>query len=121
VKKILILEDEEIIGRIYAHGLKDAGFRVKWETTTNGALQTAKSFKPDIVLLDHAIRDEEQSGLDIIPELKKMLPDASVVMLSNYSHTQLEKTALERGAIGYLIKLETTPALLIDYINNLFV
>ena len=121
MKKVLILEDEEIIGRIYANGLKDAGFQVKWETTTNGAIETARKFKPDIILLDHAIRDEEQSGLDIIPELKKMLPDSSVIMLSNYSHTQLEKTALDRGAIGYLIKLETTPAFLIDYINNLSV
>jgi DNA-binding response OmpR family regulator len=121
MKKILILEDEEIIGRIYANGLKDAGFQVRWETTTNGTLETAQKFYPDIILLDHAIRDEEQSGLDIIPELKKMLPDASIIMLSNYSHTQIEKTALGLGAIGYLIKLETTPTLLVDYVNNLFV
>jgi DNA-binding response OmpR family regulator len=117
--KILLMEDEAVLGEIYKKALEEAGFEVEWRKTTKETEETAKTFKPEVILLDHGIRGEDRSGLDILPGLKKILPDSDIIMLSNYAQEQLEKATLKAGAIGYLIKLDTPPAMLVEYINKL--
>ena len=119
-KKIIFLEDEEVLGRIYTEHLKAAGFEVKWLKTTKETEEMAKKIKADLVLLDQGIRGENKSGLDIICSLKAALPEAKIVMLSNFSHFQLEEEALKAGAIGYLVKINTPPNALVKYVNKLF-
>jgi len=119
-KKILLLEDEETLGRIYTKHLEMAGFKVKWLKTTVETIETAKEFKADIILLDHSISGEEKTGLDIISDLKAILPDAKIFMLSNYSQFQMEKEVLKAGGTGYLVKIDIPPSLLADYVRKLF-
>jgi len=113
------MEDETVLGEIYKKALEEAGFEVKWEKTTKETEETAKEFKPEVILLDHGIRGEDRSGLDILPGLKKILPDTDIIMLSNYAQEQLEKATIKAGAVGYLIKIDTPPAALVKYVNKL--
>jgi len=117
--RVLLMEDEIVLGEIYKKALKEAGFDVEWRKTTKETEETAKIFKPEVILLDHGIRGEDRSGLDILPGLKKILPDSNIIMLSNYAQEQLEKATLKAGAVGYLIKLDTPPAVLVEYVKKL--
>jgi len=119
-KNILILEDEPVLANIYKKNLEEAGFNVKCAVSVDEASKLLKDFKPDLSLLDHGIRGEEEAGLDFIPKLKKLFPNAKIVMLSNYSNQQIQKEADEAGVDDYLIKLNTPPKVLVEYVKKLF-
>ncbi|MBU0727826.1 response regulator [Patescibacteria group bacterium] len=119
MNKILILEDEDVLAKIYKKKLESDGFEVIWVRTTNEAEKQAVKTDIDVFLVDHGIANEERSGLDLIPILKKARPDSEVIMLSNFSDFQLEKEAKEAGASDYLLKIDTTPKKLSAYIKKL--
>lgn len=118
MKSILILEDEELLGRIYAKNLIKKGYHVDWVACTEDAIKAAEKTKYDIVALDNTL-SEKRSGLDLLPEMRKMLPEAKIIMLSNQSQFLMEKKAKALGADGYLLKLNTTPESFIDFAMTL--
>ncbi len=119
-KNILILEDEPILANIYKKNLEAAGFNVKCAVSVDEASKLLSKFKPDLALLDHGIRGEEEAGLDFIPRIKKVLPGVKIVMLSNYSNQQIQEDAKQAGVDDYLIKLNTPPKVLVEYVKKLF-
>lgn len=119
MKNILILEDEDVIGEIYEKKLKSAGYNALWVRTTSEAEKKANREKYDVFILDHGLVDDDRSGLELIPILTKTNPEAKIIMLTNFSDFQLEKKAKEAGASDYLLKIDTTPKVLIEYVKKL--
>lgn len=117
--KILLLEDEEVLAKMYRNKLEEAGFEVKWINRLKDIEQTLITLKPEIFLLDQSIGVEEKSGMDLIPDIKKILPQAKIIMLSNYSDFHLKNQALNTGADDYLVKIDTPPRVLVQYVQNL--
>ncbi len=117
--KIIILEDEEVLGKIYCKKLRAGGYEVEWLRTVEETEECIKTFEPDIVLLDHGIRYHEKAGIDLIPTLREKLPKVKIIMLSNYSHSELQEKAHRAGAHRYLIKINTKPSMLISHIQQL--
>ncbi len=70
------------------------------------ALQIVESLKPDIVMVDLALKDA--SGLDLIKDLKKRFPSLPVLVLSMQNESVYAERALRAGARGYIMKEETT-------------
>lgn len=66
------------------------------------ALAAIPKARPDVVLLDIAM--PVLSGLDLLPRLRKALPKAKVVMLTNHESESIVEQALQNGADGYLSK-----------------
>ena len=66
------------------------------------ALTKADELEPDIVLLDIAM--PVMDGFAALPELRKRLPDASIVIFSAYEQLEQAETALKYGADIYLEK-----------------
>jgi len=120
MKKLLILEDEEVLGKIYKKKLTEAGFNVAWAKSIQEAENSIKSNTFDLYFLDQGIAGEEKTGLDIIPIIKETNPKAHITMLSNYSNFQLEQKSIESGASDYLLKIDTPPKKLVEYANKLF-
>jgi two-component system, response regulator RegA len=116
---ILLLEDEEILGRIYSRALQEAGFTVTWRKTVSSLRQSLDKTQADAILLDLGIRGEGHSGLSLIPILKKKFPDAKIAMLSNYSPFQFGEKALKAGANAYWVKLNTPPSDLVVRLQKL--
>lgn len=117
--KILFLEDEETLGRIYTRHMTEAGFDVSWAQDIPTLNRFIEMTTADIVILDHGVQDETQDGLDLIPSLKRKLPHALFIMLTNFSPFHLEKKALKVGADAYYVKLTTPPPLLIRNLKKL--
>jgi two-component system, OmpR family, alkaline phosphatase synthesis response regulator PhoP len=102
--KILIVEDEEILLTALSEELKQEGFQVVGAKDGMEGVETAKSEKPDLILLDLVM-----PRLDGIGALKQMKDDAEikeipVVILTNLSDYDKISDALSLGAMDYLVK-----------------
>jgi NarL family two-component system response regulator LiaR len=66
------------------------------------AIHLAEKLKPDIVLLDLVmpVRD----GISAIEPIKKVNPDGKIIVLTSFSEDDKVFPAIEKGALGYLIK-----------------
>ena len=118
--RILFLEDEDVLAKLYCKKLREAGYEVMLCKDAGELLANHEAFKADLAFLDHALHGDEQSGMDMIPILKKDNPNVKIVMLTNYSEFQVRDQAEKIGAKDYLLKINTSPAQLVDYVNRLF-
>ena len=107
--KVLVIEDDELVSRMYNKALLAFGHEVEMARNGIEGLEKAKSFGPDIVLCD--VMMPEMNGLEVLRTLKKdkQLKNIPVVMLTNLSGTYDAKMAKEGGACDYLVKSEYRP------------
>jgi DNA-binding NarL/FixJ family response regulator len=66
------------------------------------AVFQARAVKPDVILLDIVM--PEQTGLDVLPQLKHENPDAKVLVLSMQDESRYVREAFAAGASGYVLK-----------------
>lgn len=107
-KTILIVDDhpfireglKAIIGRIIG---TDTVYEVVGEAG-NGreALEIAKNLKPDLCLMDISLPD--QNGIELTREIKHLLPETKVLVLSIHSKVDYIVEAFQAGASGYIVK-----------------
>jgi DNA-binding NarL/FixJ family response regulator len=80
-----------------------------------GAIELAKSLKPDVILLD--LRMPGATGIQAVRRMREMDARSAVIILTSYGDQAYVRQALEAGADGYLLK-STPPELLITAIRN---
>ncbi|OGM12198.1 hypothetical protein A2Z22_05215 [Candidatus Woesebacteria bacterium RBG_16_34_12] len=117
--KVLIVEDEDIVARMYEKALKFNNFEVEVAIGGNEGLEKVKSFKPDLVLLD--IMMPEPDGMEVLEKIKSD-PETSglpIVMLTNLSGKHDAEHALSKGAIEYWVKSSVDIKDLGGMINNI--
>jgi DNA-binding NarL/FixJ family response regulator len=66
------------------------------------AVTRARALQPDIILLDVVL--PRKNGFDTLPELRKVAPDARVIMLSMQTNPSSIRKALNAGASGFVAK-----------------
>lgn len=66
------------------------------------AVQVIPQLKPDVVLLD--LMMPVQDGLVTIPQLKKIMPEVQILVLSGFAEGDLIFNAIKAGANGYMLK-----------------
>ena len=106
-KRILIVEDEDIIRKTYADELRDEGFDVLMAKNGAEGLEIASREKPDLILLD--ILMPVMDGLTMMQKLRdkdlygKNVP---IILLTNLSASEekIMKSITENTPAYYLIK-----------------
>jgi two-component system, OmpR family, alkaline phosphatase synthesis response regulator PhoP len=119
MQKVLVVDDEEPILELLKYNLEKSGYDVK--TAENGmkAVEIAKKFTPDLVLLD--IMMPKMDGVETcrlireIPEMQKSF----VVFLTARSEEYSEVAAFDVGADDYITK-PIKPRALMSRISALF-
>jgi two-component system alkaline phosphatase synthesis response regulator PhoP len=118
-KKILVVDDEADILELLKYNLKKEGYHVK--TVNNGvdALEVAKTFYPDLVLLD--IMMPNQDGVETCRQLREIpeLGDTFIVFLTARSEEYSEVAAFDIGADDYITK-PIKPRALMSRISAMF-
>jgi DNA-binding response OmpR family regulator len=99
---LLLVEDEEKIGRLLVAALQDDGYAVTWEKDGAGALEAGRRAGFDLVLLDLGLPDLD--GIDVCRGLKRAQPQCVVVMLTARRAEMDVIEGLESGADDYLTK-----------------
>lgn len=103
MKKILIVDDASFIRFNLKMMLEKNGFEVVGEAT-NGAegVQKYSLLKPDVVTMD--ITMPEMNGIDALKAIKKLNPQAKIVMVSAMGQEAHVKDAVLAGATGFIVK-----------------
>ena len=83
MKKILIVDDEEVIRMLYGEELEEEGYRVVTAGSGHGLMEMIEREKPDLVILD--IKMAEHDGLDLLQEIRKRFYNIPVILCSAYS------------------------------------
>ena len=108
--RVLFVEDDPAVAQMYRLKLELDGYSVEVAADGEQAVARATADPPDIVFLD--IRLPKLDGLGVLEALRgnERTRNLPVVILSNYSESELIDRGLKLGALEYLIKSQTTPA-----------
>lgn len=104
----LLVDDDRVFTDTIARGLRRHGFTCTAAHDGETALALAAREQPERVLLD--LRLGQESGLALLPQLRALLPDAEIVVLTGFASIATAVRAVKDGADDYLPK----PALLRD-------
>jgi two-component system, NarL family, response regulator NreC len=102
--RVLIVDDHAVVRaglKLLVDGEKDLE-TVGEAGSARDAIFEARSLKPDIVLLDVVMPD--QNGIEIVPQLLKENPESKVLVLSMQDEPRYVREAFEAGASGYVLK-----------------
>ena len=99
---LLLVDDEEVFCRVMGQALERRGFRVTLAYNIEDALSAARQMPPDYAVVD--LRIGEQSGLTLVPQLKSIQPEMSIVVLTGYASIATAVEAIKLGATHYLAK-----------------
>src|SRR3989344_1389648 len=116
MNKILIVEDDEALATLYRTELELKSYEVSVVSNGSLVLSEVKKVIPDLVLLD--IMLPGKNGLEILQEIRAddKLKDVKVIMLTNFGSEDNVSTALELGAVDYIMKYKIVPSELTDRI-----
>lgn len=103
MKKILVVDDAAFMRMSIKMTLEKNGFEIIGEAE-NGkvALEKYVELKPDIVTMD--ITMPEMTGIDSLKEIRKIDPNANIIMVSAMGQELLVKEAIINGAKSFIVK-----------------
>ncbi len=118
-QKILVVDDEADILELLKYNLSKEGYTVKTAQDGIKGVETAKTFLPDLVLLD--IMMPKQDGVEACRQIRKIpeMANTFVIFLTARSEEYSEVAAFDIGADDYITK-PIKPRALVSRINALF-
>lgn len=121
--KLMIVDDEFITRKGIIKQIDFIQYNIdQIEEADDGirALQVARDFKPDIVISD--IKMPKMDGITFAYELKKLLPNCRIILMSAYTELDYYRNAIKLNAISYIekpIDLEEMKAAIKNAVNDL--
>lgn len=106
MKKILIVEDEEILSEVLKDRFTDDGWEVTIAMDGEEAMEKVKKESFDLMLLDLIM--PKKNGFEVLEEINNNpeLKDLSIIVLSNLGTDEDIKKALSLGAKDYFVKTQ---------------
>jgi len=117
-KKILIVEDEDLLSEMYQEVFQKEGFRVVTAKTAQEAIGIAEAEKPNFILLDILLPGD--NGIYFL-EQRKARPELAsipVIAFSNFDDLQMKNDAFSLGAQDYLLKTNYTPQEIVSKVKE---
>jgi two-component system, OmpR family, response regulator QseB len=100
--RVLVIEDDPMIGRAVAAGLQDGGYSVDWVRDGAEAELALANRVYDLALLDLGL--PRRDGLDILKGLRRSGSSLPVVIITARDAVADRVTGLDHGADDYLVK-----------------
>ena len=106
VKKILIVEDEEVLMSLLQKKLTQEGYKIIIARDGEEGLEKMKETLPDLILLD--ILMPKKDGLEVMEEMQKdkQLKNIPVIIVSNSGQPVEIDRACQLGVKDWLVKTE---------------
>lgn len=110
VKKLLIIEDDDLISQMYLASLEGSAFEVRLEKDGEAGWNAMQTYVPDLVIVDFMM--PKLNGIEV---LKKMRADdrlkaVPTIMMSSLMDDADKQKALNAGATAYWVKNEVSMA-----------
>jgi len=116
--KILIIEDDPLVSRMYQKALGFEDLDVEMAVNGREGVEKAKKLKPSLILCD--VMMPEMNGMEVLEHLKAD-PETSgipVIMLTNLSGAHDAETAMAKGAFAYMVKSAYKPRDVAQTVKN---
>jgi two-component system, OmpR family, phosphate regulon response regulator PhoB len=106
--KILVVEDETFLVKIYSIKLKKEGFDVHIAMDGEEAVKMAAEVNPDLILLDLIL--PKLNGFEALEKIRaqEATKKTPVIVLSNLGHDDDQKRGVALGVTAYLIKANSS-------------
>lgn len=95
-RRILVVDDDERIRRVFECAVREDDRAVYLAADRAEAMEVAREMSPDLVLVDLRLRRE--LGLEVLRDIKQLLPDTTVVVMSAFLSVSAAEAALLGGA-----------------------
>src|SRR3990167_6130834 len=118
MKKVLVVEDEQLIADLLQKKLIKEGYYAFAAGDGEVALQQIREERPDIVLLDIVL--PRMNGFEVLAELRKdeELRKIPVIIISNAGQPAEIEKAREAGVRDWLIKTEFDPQEVLEKVRR---
>jgi len=107
---VLIVEDDEVLGKAIRRGLEESGHHCCWEKNGRRGFESAHAQKCAAIILDLML--PELSGMEILRRLRNDGIQTPVLILTALGSIEERVAGLESGADDYLVKPFAFPELL---------
>lgn len=101
-KRILIVDDDAAFCEVLARSLERHQYQTRSAQSMKAALAACENFQPEQAIVD--LKLGEDSGLQLIPQLRARFPKLKILMLTGYSSIATAVDAIKLGANNYLQK-----------------
>lgn len=110
--RLLVVDDDEVVRRGVRSLLSEQkGWDVCGEAVDGqDALDKARELKPDLIVMDVSM--PRLNGLEATRQVRSILPDCEVLILSQHENSEMARQALKAGARGYVVKSSISKDLL---------
>ena len=113
-KKVLVVEDEELIAKPLSMKLKLSGFGVKNAYNGEEALDILAKEKFDLIILD--LMMPKVDGFGVLTELKNWGDKTPVVVATNLNQAEDVSRVFELGVTNYYVKSDTTLDQIVEHV-----
>jgi DNA-binding NtrC family response regulator len=101
-KQILVIDDDNQIRDLLKMFLENNGCGVETASTGEKGLAKARKRNFDLILLDIILPDGD--GVEILKNIKKILPNSPVLMITGGNDVAIAESCLRDGAADYITK-----------------
>jgi len=118
MKKIVIIEDEEILLDLIQKKLLQEGYQVDVARNGQEGLEKIREEKPDLILLD--IIMPKMGGFEVMEEIKNddNLRGIPIIIISNSGQPVELSRAKELGVVDWLIKTDFDPSEVVEKVEK---
>jgi DNA-binding response OmpR family regulator/HPt (histidine-containing phosphotransfer) domain-containing protein len=118
MKKVLIIEDDQIVANIYRNKLSVEGFSVEVALDGESGLATMRTFRPDALLLDLML--PKVTGVELMKQMRAETDFAQtpIIVFSNTYLSNMVQDAWKAGATKCLSKASCTPKHVIEALRS---
>lgn len=100
--KLLVVDDEPIVGKRLKSALEKYGYDVEIFETGQSAIRRLAELEFDIVVSD--VRMEDADGLEVLDAVKKNSARTKTILITGYATVEVAREALAKGAFDFLAK-----------------
>jgi PAS domain S-box-containing protein len=107
--RILIIDDDEddfILTKEYLEAIKDRDLDIQWCYNYKTALEHISAKAADLYFVDYRLG--AKTGVDLLREAMEMNCEEPIILLTGKGNTNIDKQAMQMGAVDYLVKSELT-------------
>src|SRR5277367_657573 len=118
MKKILIIEDDQIVANVYRNKLAVEGYQAESAADGETGLKLMRTFQPDVVVLDLML--PKMSGIEVIKQIRSEADFAKlpIIIFSNTYLTNMIQEAWKAGATKCISKANCSPKEVIDIVRH---
>ena len=99
---ILVVEDDDVFRNVLVRALEGRGYDVRGVGDAKSAIALARADSPEMAVVDLRLNDD--SGLDVVRELKAIDASTTIVVLTGYGSIATALESVRLGAAHYLTK-----------------